>query len=957
MPVKRLYEGHYRALEKSFMELAAGLHKGGDTIRVSAAGKNQVERLRLLLAREYGGKPMARVEFFPGIRHLAQKLSSVPRPLETVSHGDRTLFALEALAILRPGEPMYAFQDNTETAHSLGCFFEKLYRHGITPGIYEAASLSLSREPSTTEKAVGGMLKAYDVLRRQFYSSTADMIMEDFVSREVEGPLIFYGFYDLSPLQRRFLRVLVRQRCEVYWFSPVSMNSQWKNAYFRTWKLLEELGAGEAERCGGRIAMNGFANFFEALPIQDDPAVPSRGFGITAVSGETGACRSVLKGVEELANSGVPLNEIAVVRRKERGGCLARFAHHEGVPVDFPLEASLIDMPHARLVLDLLDLIGGDFYCYDLQSVLASGLLLPPYSASPSDVTDAVNESGVRMGRERWRDWYSGVEDPGRLGVLLRKLDSFAGELPDTASSSGYLQAVERLFFDLTGTERRAPLLQAIFDEGPFRQDETITFQRFMQILQIRFQEKTIILRKADGKGFGILTPEQARGSLYRCLFLMDMEEGVFPRSQQEDPRLGEELRKTLQMSLKAQMEIEDGFLLRQAGESAEETLQMIYREQDSEGGEIMPSPFIADVLHRRETSGFSEPWFFRASSSPEEQLLAGGRPGQKRGMNALQGRFPEDGFFQSALKAEMSRLDFGSFDSYDGVLEGSPFSTGRVSPTMLENYVSCPFRFLVQNRRGWNVERETIKDVSSSPDPRKRGNVVHRAVEKLIRNHGFYPSTQDILQELDSASKEIGLSRTFQAEYLYRIFLESYSEGIRNALEATGALDLSFLFCEKYLRGTLGEQEIEGVVDLVLEDGDSNLVLVDIKTGNFPPWSHIDRGMSYQLPFYYQLALQNYPDRTVGFAAYMSVSSRRKKVLTQISGEAMAGKMEKVRNNLQKVVPLIRQGFFPPVPTSGNCSYCSLSGLCRRTPYRRIRNKVANDERASFFRGIVNRS
>ena len=638
-------------------------------------------------------------------------------------------------------------------------------------------------------------------------------------------------------------------------------------------------------------------------------------------------------------------------------GSLARLAHHEGVPVNSPLEARLIDMPRARLVLDLLNLINGDFYCYDLQSVLSSGLLSPMYSARPSEVTEAVNESGVRMGRERWRDWYSGRKEPGRLCALLRKLDDFAGELPSTHSSSSYLGAVKDLYMDLTGMDRSDPLLQTIFDKDSFRYAGTMSLQRFIQVIQIRFREETVVLREADGGGFNILTPEQARGSLYRSLLLMDMEEGVFPRSQQEDPRLGEELRRTLQMSLKTQMETEDGFLLRQAGEAAAGSLQMIYREQDSEGGEVMPSPFIADLINRQEKASAQASWFSRESSSPEEQLLAGGSPGQKRGMNALQGRFPKDGFFQSALTAETKRMDPGGFDHYDGVLSGSPFTTQRISPTMLENYVSCPFRFLVQNRRGWNVERERIEDVSSSPDPRKRGNVVHKAVEELIRKHGFSPSQRDIRHELDSASKESGLRRTFQARYLYDVFLETYSSSIRNALATANALDLRFLFGEKYLQGTLGEQAIEGVIDLVLEDTESNLVLIDIKTGSYPSWSHIDRGMSYQLPFYYRLALENYPGRRVCFAAYMGVSSRGDKVLKKISGEAMAGKMERVGQNVQKVVSLIRQGFFPPVPTSGSCSFCGLSGLCRRTPYRRIKNKVENDGRAVFFRGIVSKS
>jgi len=944
MRITTLFEGHYRSLEDDFLELTTRILAEGRDLTVISAGTGQLDRLRSLLLENSDIGIAGGIEFLPGISHLARKISNVPTPNENVSHCDRTLYALQAMKDLKREEPLFDLRENAETAHSMGNFFEDLFEHGVNAELYEISSLSLAAGQSRTERTIGGILSRYEDERNRGYFSCGDMLLQRTIPADTRKTSIFYGYYDLNPSQRRFIRKYSKTSGEIYWFSPISEHSHWISIYLRTRQLLQDIGIDSIVRSGNNIQMNSFAGFFEALRKQPRPAVPIDGFRITAVSGEMGACRTVLKRIYELGKS-VALNRIAVARRKQSGESLVRLAHHEGVPINAPLEVKLPDIPEGRFILDLMRAVNQDFYYVYLEGLLTSGLLKKDIAADPGEIADVVENSGIRMGLNRWRDWYSSGREQSRLVLFLRKLDTFWSGLPGRAEPWEYLGHLRKFFEETTSGSLCPAVADSLFDRDQLRFAGNVSWGQFTDSLKLYYQSKDIVLRDPDPEGFQMLTIEQLRGSLHESVLLMDVEEGIYPGSPGEDPRLSDDLRVRLQMTQRTEREIEDGFLLRQAGEAAYKTLDIIYREQDSMGCEIFPSPFISAMVLPQ--SGYSpDPaWFGRTSSSPCEQILAGTHPGQIRIRTLGESDFP------AALRAEMCRMGYEGFNEYDGILDSSPVTRESFSPTFLEQYVRCPFAFLLE--RGWNIRRTEVTDISSTPDPLIRGSVVHEAVENIVEKSGLNPSRIQVEGEIRKAAVSLGIARKLGADYLQEIFVEKQTNSVVKSLRSLSSTGWKYLDSEKELEGCLGNLKINGKIDLIMEDDDSNLVLLDLKTGKPPGVKDIEKGKLFQLPFYYQLARDNYPGRSIASIAYVSISDRTPGKMSSLTGAEMEERMEGVRLNAERIVSMIRSGLFPPIPTS-SCDYCAFRGLCRRNPFDRIKGKARSDDRMEFFREIM---
>lgn len=954
MSISTLYEGHYRMLEKDYLELVESILSRGTKLTVVAAGSGQLDRLREILLERTGGRILGGVRFLPGIRHLASELSIVPVEMETVSHADRTLFALKAMGSIKPGEPLYDLRINSETANSLGSFFETLFEHGVTPEIYEQTSMSLEKQQTGTEEVIGRIFSKYREYRSGNYKCCGDMIMEQVIPGEIDGDFVFYGFYDLNPSQRRFLKHFFKSASGIFWFSPVEENSQWKDIYVRTRRLLESHDVLSITRSGSRGSMNPFADFFEALHKQCRPSVPVSGFGITAVSGEMGASRTVLKRIIELnEKEGIPLSKIAVIRKKIEGGILIRLAHHEGVSTASPLKAKLVDIPVGELAINLASIDEGDFHYTLLEDLLTSGVLSVDLNPDPSEVLKVVESSGVRMGRENWRDWYASLKDDNKLGKLIRKLDEFFNSLPESATPAYYLRRLKKLFEEVAEGGISEALMETLFDPGSFRWEQGVSWKQFIDALRLHYRERDIVLRDGNVHGFQILPIEKARGRLFDSVIIMDMEEGIYPSPPIEDPRLTEEFRQKLQMNLKSEREIEDGYLLRQAGEAAAGTLDIIYRQRDAEGNDIYPSSFISNLVLCDGDSSPDPAWFNIASSSPLEQMLRGTHPGQRKALAVSMGEFPEEPFFCRSFGAESSRMDYSGFDCYDGIFRTSPLRKQIYSATMLEDYVRCPFAFLVKKK--WNLEGRKILSISSSPDPLAAGSFVHETVEEIIRIHGFEPSGEEVIGILRKTANSIDLSGKLGTSDLEDIFLEKQKEIILQSLSVLAAEGWNFIAKEEQLQGCFGKLDIQGRIDLILEDSDGNLVVLDLKTGKLPQKREIEEGRYFQLPFYYRMMRSSYPERYISRIAYAGISMREPGKLTGYTGDDIEQIMDTAQKNAERIVGMMREGLFPPISTV-NCDFCSFRGLCRRTPSQRIKSKVSSDRRMKLLKGMKSR-
>jgi len=950
--ISRLFEGHYRALEGRFAALIGTLSREAGGVTVVAADSGQLERLRGIAVAVLGAPVLGGIRFLPGMTRLAEKICPLPFKAGTVSHADRTLFALAALEETRPGEPLHDLRGNAETAHSMSGFFEDLLEQGITPSAYQVQAMS-STEDSVTVTVAGRVFAAYHELRGACYPMTVSDLVAQPVPPDTEGTFLFYGFYDLNPGQRAVVRKLAAcPGASIHWFSPLGALSPWAPLYARTREFLERLGIAETVGCDGDSEMGRFASFFESLPVQERPTPPHPGFGILVTAGPMGTARAVLNRIDVLAAEGGSPSSVAVVTRsREEASMIARLAMHEGVPVAAPLEASIASMPLGRLVTALLDLEANDFHHLYVTRLAMSGCLKQELSPSPAEVIRVVLSSGVRMDRDRWMDWVAADDGRhGRLGRLLSGICLFYGGLPAKALPAEYAATLERLVVSLAEEEPVRPFLDLMLDPSSFRAPGRIGWSDFAAALRIHLDRAPVTLVEGAGDGFSILTPERLRGGLYDSVILTGMEEGVWPSMTCEDPRLPEDFRAMLELPLKRDREIEDGFLLRQAGEAAGRTLDLVLGQRKADGSEVYPSPLIARLIAPREGSAPGA-WLRRESSSPLDVLLGGRSDGQAAARLAAGGRV--DGsrpFLACVVRAEEERFGGGPFGPWDGILEGFLPESGRFSATLLESYVRCPFGVLAGTV--WRLRERQRGAVSAEPDPLLQGRVIHRAVESVLLEQGFGASRERIRGALREASRDLHVAEALGSADLETLFLGGREESVAGFFAALAGKGWSPLGAELELNGSLGSLDITGRLDLLLEDGEGGLVVLDLKSGRLPGRKDTVRGRSFQLPFYHALVSGREPGREVTGVYYASLSEREPGRLEGFSGPEMEELLPSVTHRAEALAALILEGLFPPLPTdSDDCRRCAFGYLCRRSPEERLVRKASGDPRLGALR------
>ena len=338
---------------------------------------------------------------------------------------------------------------------------------------------------------------------------------------------------------------------------------------------------------------------------------------------------------------------------------------------------------------------------------------------------------------------------------------------------------------------------------------------------------------------------------------------------------------------------------------------------------------------------------------------------------------FARDGALARAVEMGRSRNE-GRLTEFDGNLSSAigearfARNLGRlpVSPTSLENWATCPFRyFLGQVLRLSAPEQE---EEGESISALERGSLIHLILERFIKKVG-----ED--GELPAADEDWGpVQRNMLMEIAEEEFSEAESRGVTGKSllwgltkrEILADLD-TFLEEDQKLRECAGTGKIEveasfgrggdspvvidvetglrfrGKIDRidVSADGKSARV-IDYKTGGAGPYDKlntdaIDAGKRLQLGVY-SLAARELAAGASVKAAYWFVTDRGKFKRAPSEwfdlGDEEVGK--RFNNGLRTIVSGIGAGMFPANPGPPgqhgprNCSYCDFRSLC---PTRRV--------------------
>jgi CRISPR/Cas system-associated exonuclease Cas4 (RecB family) len=953
MPFLTLNEGHYRALEKSLADLVHSVPQGSRTALVTA-GEVQAERIRRVLLD--GAHPvLAGLEILPGISRLAYRLSADPFPGTAVPVTDIASMALAALSGLSPQEPFYGMAGNASSALSMGSFFERLLEQGITPGMYSVSSGMLREEPGPVAAATGRMFEEYCRERSIHYPLTADIVMSEAPGpdRSVYGIIVFYGFYDLNPGQRRFVKRLGKTVADIHWFSPVHPSSPWRDVYGRTGEFLRGLGFRERHRIDWSTELSCPAETALWL-LGETGTSPSGGTtGIVAAAGEMGEAREVLDTVSRLSRKGISWGQIAVVTRRPAESILPRFAHHEGVPIHCPLSVPLAELPLARLITAVTRLPDSDFHYSRLEEITSTGLLDPLFDPGTGGIRAAVAATGVRTGLD---DWRTALGEDSPMYRLVSRLGDFFDGTGAVGDPLLLLGSLRTLVADLTSLDPADPLLAVMLPEDGWRFREPAGWKRFSDVLQRHLETVSTDLLEGDRDGFRLLSFEQVRGTLWSHVIVLGLEDGTFPSRQNDDPRLPSDLRTALQLPDPAAREREEAYLFFQAMEASASEVILIYRNQDSRSRPSMPSPFISRGVCPGGAAGPVS--FSRRPPSPAGILAGGNHRGQRAVSDALGGS-PSGGryFLERAVEADRTRFSSDPFDEYDGIIGEGYCTREEWTASSLSGYVSCPFAWMAENV--WGLEREEDAGTSFEPDPMTRGDLVHRCFERLMSSGGFEADPEVLMRELEGAAEDRGIWRKLGSKILSQAYLRGL-EGMMTAALArfveTGWRPLSW---EKSATGSFGGLRVSGRIDLVVEKGDGSLLVVDLKTGSLrgkagKKKDAIRNGILYQPCMYRSLLRQTMgpegDERDVSMA-YVHVTPRDPFEMVEFADADLRELEEVSAANAAEAAALARGGLFPPVSSSGGiCTNCSFRDLCRASPADRIEWKLRDDDRLGLL-------
>jgi RecB family exonuclease len=295
----------------------------------------------------------------------------------------------------------------------------------------------------------------------------------------------------------------------------------------------------------------------------------------------------------------------------------------------------------------------------------------------------------------------------------------------------------------------------------------------------------------------------------------------------------------------------------------------------------------------------------------------------------------------------------FGDYDGNLAALAGDALiPRGSVSPTSLEDYAACGFRYFLSRVLGLRPPEEP--EDRETMDPAERGTVVHAVLQEFFerqRDRGR-PAPFERWTEADRdellAILEAHMDR---AKARGKTGLDIYADHERHRLRA----DLTaFLDEDSDFRAGTGAQPLDfevnlpdtpnvavvmrGVVDRIDWSPDRSAAwVIDYKTGRayegMKDEDPMDGGTRLQLPAYIAAAAQ--ADSVTPLYWFITTAGG----FARKHFNASEANMERYRVTLDAIVGGVRAGAFPAVPGEedtryggwDNCRYCDFNRLCSR--------------------------
>jgi ATP-dependent helicase/nuclease subunit B len=607
--------------------------------------------------------------------------------------------------------------------------------------------------------ALFALQSTIQALSASLHVGTADDLAHALVSAVPTSPFLrslshayYYGFYDLTQVQLSLFQA-VSTTIPTTLFFPLAKDASFAFARrFFDRHIQPLLGSDPPIEC-------------EA----DDTRVPPT-LSVQSVIGLeeelSATCRAILDLVE---THGYRFNEIGVVARTldPYRGVIQLICDRHRIPRATTVGRPLIQQPLCKTLLLLAALPLNDFYRAGVLDVVTSPFYATPLggdgTCSPAyrpEQWKAVLEAlHITHGRDEWRrleqccqsalELNGGADETGGWGsfkvlpeviallwqTVSRLLTSYVA-VPTQGTCKTLLEALRRLIEEHLRRSVDGQVTDpddVIWSQAAQWEaiDQTLaglaelnvighelSWAEFLELLTHAFERKTVLLQPVSAQGVMFMDAMAARGVPFRALFVLGLNEKVFPRYIPEDPFLRDGYRRVLETTLGYKVDEkltgydEESLLFTLLTQAASERLYLSFQRADHDGRVLAPSPYVNEARHRSATPArpvdiiprrLTERIIQRPTMSrflPPADLAQWMAVNDQDPVDVLQAIGREAAMFRDGIqmlgRTEDEHHGLTAYDGLAGPLE--PHWTGLVkrglAPTPLERYARCPFRY-----------------------------------------------------------------------------------------------------------------------------------------------------------------------------------------------------------------------------------------------------------------------
>jgi ATP-dependent helicase/nuclease subunit B len=698
--------------------------------------------------------------------------------------------------------------------------------------------------------------------------------------------IFYYGFYDLTQIQVDLVHALARAFPTTVFFplletQPAHEGWQFAKRFYAAYvqgradnpstkNLLAE--------CDHKIDLPRIAAIFDQDPHRQYQPLPGNWHcRINDTFGIDDEISAVAKEILLLTEQdGMAFDQIGVVARTLDGyGAKIKevFAQHQ-IPITGSIEESIAQFPLTKAAILLMNLAAKDYQRSHVIDLLSSPYFRLTGAAQPEnelrpDLWDlATRELAICKGMKEWQriDRYARdgmklsqisddeerrfIEIPATqlrsLATILKSLENVLSRLPGRASWTDYADSWKQMLGaylgirpEPSGNSNMTEILicKKIIEtldqiSGLDAVQADVSLREFSETLQHWLERSTLVETSKNLAGVTVSSASAARGIKFRALFIVGMNEGVFPRTIREDAFLRDRDREVLERDLgyKVSQKLaafdEEKLVFTLLVNSVSDRLYCSYQRSDESGRVLAPSWYLAELkaaLSSAQQGQFVEqsiprstidkvrcrPFDVEHSLLPAELAIRLNLNGtDSRSLIAAASLSPS--LHEQGLKT-IAAIDLSTdrLDIFDGIIQTPAphwlrFSNRGLSPTALELYGRCPFQYFARQLLG--LESFAAPETAMGPNAAELGELGHLILKLTYQEliaHGYFADRGSpvVVDSIISAAAEKAFAQ-YEAENPigYPLMWETMRETLTQLIREVVGRDLQELASSGYV-------------------------------------------------------------------------------------------------------------------------------------------------------------